>query len=161
MPTPPKVTPEIEAHILAQAAAGKSTRWIARWLSQKHKITISDVAVWKILRETRRARADAAASTVRGELQTKLPRDLQIFDERIGHLVAALEKVEAELGKLRGARSPAFAKLARLHKSLLEAHRKCLDTKLHYVGADQPDERNSFDGLAGLVGLGFAAKKRG
>lgn len=154
MPTPPKLTLEQEAHVLEHAAAGKSTRWIARWLKSKHRITISDVAVWKILRQTRRARADAAAATVRGELQKKLPRDLQLFEARVAKLRRELRKIETALGKLTP-RAQAYSKLSRLQDLKIRELRQCLDTKLHYVGADAPEAGKSLDGIADLIARGF------
>lgn len=156
MPAQAKITKALERHVLAHAAAGKSTRWIASWIQKRYRKDISHNAVAVFLRAHRTEKADVAKAVVREELRTNLPRDLQVFDRRISALVGDLRRVEKASRDImeRFPGSPdRWRKVEAMRLKMLEQLRKCLDTKLHYVGADQPDE--AIDGLADFLALAF------
>lgn len=145
-----KITAALEVKILKLAASGMKGRAIARKLSTR-AFSISHVAVGNVIRARRSEVADVAKVTVREELSKKLPADLAVFEKRIGLLVRELRRLETTI------RTSRLGTKIRKHalgeyRPLLAEYRRCLDLKLHYVGADTGDGEDQFDGVAGLLG---------
>jgi hypothetical protein len=153
-----KITPAIERAILKHAAAGKSTRWISKWLAKQKNVSISHVAVGNLIRQTRSDRADVAKATVRKHLSTKLPADLVVLDERVDFIVAELRKIEADLCALPP-RSTRRLALFKPWRELCAEYRKSLAMKLHFCGADAADDGEKIESIAALLGLAFDAPK--
>jgi hypothetical protein len=121
-----KITPAVEPEILAKAALGWPTRKIAEWLGTEHGIRVSFQAVAQMLEKTRDERADIAKTVVREKLAAQLCPDLDI----LGKWLAKLDAVAEDLG----------VSDPELLLKYVEQIRKIIDTKLHYSGADTPDD---------------------
>lgn len=120
-----KITAELEPEVLRKATEGWSAERIAAWLFTAHKVQISGTAIRKRLTQTRTDRADVAKVIVREVLGKSIPEDL-----------ARLERLALKAEKLAGdcEHDPAlWAKLA-------DQVRKFTETKLHFSGADTPDD---------------------
>lgn len=155
MPTQAKITHELEPQVLALAGAGKSSRAIAAALGRKG-VKISHVQVAAFVKKRRSAiQAEHAKEAVRAHLSKQLPADLEAFSARLDALEADLRKVEARLAKLAVGSDPWLA-VMKVRVRMVEAYRRCVDTKLHYTGADAPED-TTVDGFAGFLALGFDA----
>lgn len=151
-----KITQDMEGPILAHAAKGWSSRRLAALCAKKWGVTISHVAIGNFIRETKRDRGDVAGAVVRAELGDKLPKDLRVFDRRLLALVKDLKGVEGAIKAMR-TQYPldpsTWLDLTEQRNKMLELLRRCLDTKLHYVGAD--GKQDAVDGMADFFALGF------
>lgn len=158
----PKITKEMEAAILTLTAKRKSNRWIAEHLLKKFRVKVSHVAVGNVVRAARRELGTAAGAIVRQELGENLPRDLRVFDRRLKALAVNIRALEAasEAMRERFPRDPTkWASTLDLLNRTNEVYRKCLHTKLHYVGADERETKiDSFSDfvMLGLEGQGDA-----
>lgn len=115
---------ELESAVITKAGQGLTTRELSAWLLSEHKVKASHVAVANLLARTRTERADAAKAIVRTELAKTLPTDLAIITKHI----LRLDRIADECTDLVE------------YRRNVEQLRKLIDTKLHYSGADQPDE---------------------
>jgi glycine cleavage system protein P-like pyridoxal-binding family len=91
---------------------------------------------------------------VRAHLAKQLPVDLEAFTARSQALQTDLEAIEVQLRTLV-MNSPEWCRLQKIRIRMFETYRRAVDTKLHYTGADAPEE--AVDGVAGLFALAFDA----
>lgn len=134
-----KLPPDLIPEILTRAGQGFTTRQISEWLFTDHAVKYSHASVANLLKATRTERADVAKEVVREHLGRHLNRDL----ERLETIRAAIARKVRGLGRKTG--KDAIAAWARL----LELEVKVIDRKLHYAGADVPDDPDDAIALAG------------
>lgn len=148
----PKVIPEALApEVLKLAAAGWSYARIAKWLLQTHSIQITGQSVGALCRQTRADRSEASKAVVSERLAQSLGSDLDVLDARVGKLREMCERLET-----LAERDP---EAIELYLKAAEQLRRMVDLKLHYVGADTPDEVTN--GLAEFLGLAFEGEEEG
>jgi hypothetical protein len=126
----PGIPANLEGEVLAQAGANLSVRQIADWLATAHGVKVGSATVARFLAKHRAERADVAKAVVREQLGKTLNADISRLEE----IRAGLAKRSA---KLTGKKD--FGAFARL----VELELKAIDRKLHYAGADDPDEKGS------------------
>lgn len=151
MGRPSKLTARQIEHVLEHAAKGQSAAWIAGWLKRRHGIAITSRSVSEHIRQRRTDLADIAKVKAREHIEQTIPSDLEQFDRQIAVVVRELEKVAKRIEKVE-ADTPLHATLTKRLQQLLNVHTRMLDTKLHYVGADEPDA--SIENLAELLSAG-------
>jgi hypothetical protein len=120
-----KINEEIRRELLKRAAEGEGSESLAGWLRSAHGITITGRAVRKRIAEVQRERADVAKVIVRETLTREIPDDL-----------ARLERIAADAYKM----AQGHKKDPKLWCLLMEQVRKVSETKLHFSGADVPDD---------------------
>lgn len=149
------IPPNLEPAILEKAASGASTRDVSQWLFETHGVTASYKAVQRLLSRTKVERADVAKAVVREKLTATVLNDLDRLtreQRRVEKLASRLHTQACEaldkVAKADGRKDPeglraallvadAFADLA-LKAS--DRVRTLADRKLHYSGADTPDD---------------------
>lgn len=142
------LTQDLEAHVVEHARAGKSSRWISTWLARSHGVELDQRNVSRLLRRHRSDLANAAKVVTRATLGARVPALLDAFGRRTRALARVLRKLE---GKALAA--PTDARVVRTYLAALAGYRRCVETTLHFTGADQPDD--AVDGFAGFLALGF------
>jgi hypothetical protein len=120
--------------ILEQSGNGWSTRKIADWLNQVHSLTHHAVAA--LLKAQRQQREETSKAIVRERLGKTVLLDLQAL-EREGVRVRKVCKL------LFGAIDDGDLEHAIPYLKAAEQHRKLIETKLRFAGADTPDDRNA------------------
>lgn len=140
--------------VLEQNANGWSTRKIADWLGHAHGVKVSHHSVAELLKNQRQQREEITKALVRERLGRRLTLDLDALEAE-GKRVRKVSKLlfaAVDDGNLDQA--PAYLKAA-------EQHRKLIETKLKFAGADTPDdslsaladaERRFLDKLARAAG---------
>jgi hypothetical protein len=121
-----KLNQELEREVLGKAVEGWSARRIAQWLGDDHGIKISFQAIAQLLEKTRTTRADVAKAVVREKLVPQVAGDIEL-----------LAKHQAKLDQIADSLAESEPEL---YFKAVEQLRKVTDTKLHYSGADQPDQ---------------------
>lgn len=154
------IPPALESELIEKAAQGASTRDLSQWLKDAKGITASYRAVQRLLSRTKSERADVAKAIVREKLTKEAPRDLERLEaelakaERLSdrlHARAhksldALEDPEkADPGDLRIAVT-ALDTVTELALKATAQVNNVAKTKLHFSGADTPDD--SFNELS-------------
>jgi len=119
------IPPRLEGAVLDKAGEGWTTRRISAWLLSDHGVTVTHHPVAKLLREHRSERADTAKTIVREKLGKTLTADLDRLEKHAAKLDRMADALEGE---------------PELYCKAVEQLRKITDTKLHYAGADVPDE---------------------
>ena len=120
------VTEAVEEFIAVKARMGASSRAISASLLAELGVTLSYKGVAREMLKRRSERADVAKVVVREALGKSLNADL----ERLESIRASVQKRTASLDPDDTA---GFAKLSDLEV-------KVIDRKLHYSGADTPDD---------------------
>lgn len=139
-----KIPPNLQTELVARATEGWSSQQIADWLKTEHGVDVSHAAVRKRLAATRTDRAEAAKLVVRETLSRTLGEDIRCLDEL---------RIEAVRRCKAAPDDKTWALLA-------DQARKLIDTKLHYSGADQPDDPK-LSGLADFLGTVLRAESAG
>lgn len=119
-----RIPPALEDAVFAKAGEGLSSRQIVAWLLATHEVSTSHTTVSKLLAKRRTERADVAKAVVREQLGKSLNAD-----------IARLEEIRADLAKRASGAAD-----TRDFVKLTELELKAIDRKLHYSGADAPDE---------------------
>jgi hypothetical protein len=141
-----KIPPELHEPILARVAKGQALQAVADWLKSAHAISVSKMALSKLVRKHRAERAQTSKHIVREHIEQKLPQDLEILDKIFATNVRLCRRAQIAASKdLTTANVEKVEKLTRLVLKADESKRKAL-------GVDQPDE-SPFQGLAELVGM--------
>ena len=121
-----KVTAEIERALLERAAASsESAEQLASWLSATHGIVICARAVRKRVAQVRLDRAEATKAIVREKLAREVPDDLARLEVMAAKAWSMAKKNEKD---------------PKVWALLVEQVRKITETKLHFSGADVPDD---------------------
>lgn len=139
-----KIPPNLEPAILEQAGLGKSLRQICDWLASTHDVHVGPTSIRKKLAKGRAERDVVAKAIVREKLAKTVLSDIDVLElekRRLRklarlHFEEAIHGVNRVLGKSS----------TELYCLVTEHLRKVVDTKLHYSGADTPD-----DGVAELL----------
>jgi len=140
-----KLTPDHEKRILALAGSGKTNRQIAADLATSG-LTVSHTAIGRFLSRTKASRADAAKNVVREKLVGGLTEDL----DRLELEASRLAKMARKLGtKIED--DEATAKEHLRYFRVVDRLAKLTDLKLHYAGADTPDDDTKDDGATARV----------
>lgn len=121
-----------ESEIVAKAAEHWTSRHIADWLLSEHGVKTSHITVCHLLRRANAERASIAKSVLREKLRSSLTTDLDRLEKHAQQLDALADRSYAGADADGGERE--------VYAKLVEQIRKITDTKLHYSGADQPDE---------------------
>jgi len=121
---PLAIPAELHGFVLAKAGSGKGSVDIARALQTEHGLKVSAKTVERLLRRIRKVRAEVTKAVVREALAPGLTRDIQRLEQL----------VRKTMRRIPGAADD-FA-----YCKLVEQVRKLVETKLHYSGADQPDD---------------------
>jgi hypothetical protein len=140
-----KLTPDHEKRILALAGSGKTNRQIVADLATSG-LTVSHTAIGRFLSRTKASRADAAKNVVREKLVGGLTEDL----DRLELEAARLAKMARTLGG-RIEADKATAKETLRYFRVVDRLAKLTDLKLHYAGADTPDDTAKDDGATERV----------
>jgi len=149
-----KLTPALERDVLARAAGGESADAIAVWLKKAHKVVISGRALRNRLRATREERSEVVKAVVREKLAPMVASDLdhlerirtEIAEDRVlaRGLITKLAKGEATTEAEAGSWDVREAMVwSKQYVKLTELELKAVDRKLHYAGADAPDDPNA------------------
>lgn len=112
--------------LLTERAKGGTTRSLAAWLSQTYDVNVSHAWVGKVLRENQQERSEAIREKVVEALEPHVVSDLELLGARrkqVGDLADRLLAANDVGPYLKAA----------------ELEMKILDKRLHYAGADQPD----------------------
>lgn len=131
-----KIPPEREADILAKAGEGWPHHQIAAWLLSEHQVEVSRQAISKLLARVQGERSQVAKAIVREHLARTLTPDLDLLDEQTAN-VRELAKSLFERAKKNSKRVPRYLRV-------VEQIRRNVHTKLHFSGADQPDNATSY-----------------
>ena len=137
--------------MLAKAGEGASTREIAAWLKAEHGVETTHGTVHRVLDRMRSQRADIAKAVVREKLAKSVVSDLDALDverNRLRMMSARLyrrhkQACEAAEDPESGGGFAMHQAIAGVTKSYLEVVdriAKVVDLKLHYSGADTPDD---------------------
>lgn len=121
---PLSIPAELHGFVLQKAGSGKGSAEIAKALQTEHGLTVSPKTVERLLRRIRKSRAEVTKAVVREALAPGLSRDIQRLEQLVRKTLKRLGGAADDL---------AYCKL-------VEQVRKLIDTKLHYAGADQPDD---------------------
>lgn len=121
-----KISENLQGELVAKATDGWTLDRLADWLKTEHGIEISHQAISKRLSQARTVRADIAKNVVRDVLGKSLQSDLECVETQRQTLVELLDVWQRTNHALY------LKGLDRLHK--------LTDLKLHYSGADQPDD---------------------
>jgi hypothetical protein len=122
--------------VLEQSANGWATRKIADWLGQVHGVKVAHNAVADLLKKLRQQREEISKAIVREKLGKTVLLDLQAL-EKEGQRVRKVAKL------LYNALSEDDLEQAIPYLKAAEQHRKLIETKLKFAGADSPDDRNA------------------
>jgi hypothetical protein len=134
---PSVAIPQIwEAEVLAKAAEGWSTRKIAAWIETDKGKKVGYVSVARLLKNRRGERAEVAKIVLREKLGSSLTTDID-----------RLERHASTLDRLAMARAAAGDD--EVYAKLVEQLRKITDTKLHFSGAGEADDKT--DATRGIV----------
>ncbi len=146
-----KIPPDLRDDLADKAAQGLTTRQIAAWLLDEHKIKVSHVAVASVLRKTGKARAAVAGAVVRRFAEENLPKDLQRLQRACDQNLELLEQAQA-----RALQAPTFAQIESVCK-LTAVVLKADEHRRKALGLDQPESKShaEFEGIGELLGLNF------
>lgn len=121
------IPPALVGEITSQSLAGKTTREIARWLLEQHQVEVSYRTVARLLEGARRDRAEGIKASVREALGPQVLGDL--------------ERLELHAQKLHELAIRQFERgKEREYLFTVEQLRKLCHTRLHFSGADTPDD---------------------
>ncbi len=134
-----KIPPDAESGILEQAGKGRSLREICDWLETTHGVRVSPNAIRKKLAKGRADREVIAKAVVRERIVKTVTSDIDQLDRdtrRLKRLATSLYKLAlrkplAEVGRTT---------TSQVYAAIVEQVRKLVDLKLHYSGADTPDD---------------------
>lgn len=141
-----KVPLELHDQILARAAKGETLQTIANWLAKRHKISVTPMALSKIVRKHRAERAQISKHIVREHIEKTLPADLSELDRLMATNVTLLRRAQ------RAAKKSLSLATVEMVVKLTAAVQKADEAKKKALGVDQPDSVE-LQGLADLVGL--------
>lgn len=157
----PKITPELDAEIMARAARGESSESIAAWLKKAHRVVISGRSIRTRLAATRSERGDVVKSVLREKLATMVASDIDHLERirveleedraRAREFITTLaetdlkrnEDDESTRGGGRQRKGPSHLEGAwwvGQYAKLTDLAIKASHTKLHFSGADAPDD---------------------
>lgn len=149
MPTPIKITEEMLPGIYALAAKGKSLTQICAALLESHGVTVSPSAVRKHLTKRRVEREVVAKATVREQLAKTVLSDIDVLDSEKRRLRRLAGRLYATAAKPLPPGLDAVDELAaraaigatcELYLKTVDRLTKVVHTKLHFAGADAPDD---------------------
>lgn len=132
-----KIPPDAEAGILERAGKGDSLREICAWLEKTHGISVTPTAIRKKLTKRRAEREVVAKAVVREHIAKTVTSDLEHLDRERNRLSILSTKLFNSALKSRGFRRKESADS---YRGVVDCLRKVIDTKLHYSGADTPDD---------------------
>lgn len=121
-----KLTPALEREVMEKAGEGWSARRIADWLKAERSVTMRFQGIAEFLAKTRTERADVAKAIVREKLTPHVTRDIDRLEKHAAKLDAMADRLADGDPEL--------------YLKAVEQLRKVTDTKLHYSGADTPDD---------------------
>ncbi len=94
----PRSIPEsLNDEVLRLAGDNKSTRWIARWLGESHKVATTHKAVARLLNELREGRREVAQAVVAEKLSGHVTADLDVLGEQQRRLSDIAGRLYAKL----------------------------------------------------------------
>lgn len=125
------ITQAVEEFIAAKAQTGASSRAISAMLLAEMGVTLSHKGVANEMTKRRNERSDIAKNVLREKLGKTLLGD-------IDRLERVRKQVNARAAKVKDRESPGGGKTEWLMCKELEV--KILDRKIHYSGADTPDD---------------------
>ena len=144
-----KIPPDAEAGIYARAGEGKTLAEICNWLEQTHGVRVSPTAIRKKLAKRRAEREVVAKAVVREQLSKTVLSDIDVLDVEKGRL----RKLARRLFRTLTAPVPkgldevqqlliraALSDTGELYLKTVDRLTKVVHTKLHYSGADAPDD---------------------
>lgn len=131
-----KLSHQHEARILALVGAGKTNRQIAAELSASG-VPISHTSISRFIKRSRSARVDAAKAVVREQLVGGLTEDLDRIELEASRLAKMAETIGAKIE-----RGEAKASEHLRYLRIVDRLAKLTDLKLHYAGADTPDDKH-------------------
>ena len=134
-----KIPPDAEPGIYARAGEGKTLAEICEWLHKTHGVRVSPTAIRKKLAKRRKEREVVAKAVVREVIAKTVTTDLDVLAKQQGrlaklatrHFNRALKNEQGEFER----KSP-----TELYCLVVEQLRKVAETKLHFSGADAPDD---------------------
>lgn len=138
------IPPKLEPEVLNKAGDGWTTRRIAEWLHEVHKVETSHKTVANLLNRIQAERAPIAKAVVRQTIAKSINVDLERMEKHARQLDELADdcfakiKAEAFFAK-NGSDGPVFVEGREVYAKLVEQIRKITDTKLHYSGAEEPD----------------------
>lgn len=121
------IPPALESAVLAQHLAGKSTHAIAAWLLAEHGLEVSYRSVARFLMATRKGAAVDHKAAINAAAAGGALDDLGRLDVHARRLHEMALK-QADEGDLKG------------YRLTVEQLRKVAHTRLHFSGADAPDD---------------------
>lgn len=134
-----KITPEHEAAIKRLKGKGQTTRQIAEAMKASG-LKISHAAIARFLERTRESRAEVTKAKVRDALGDAVLSDLDELEVERKRLVRLAEKFGTSLEKTPTTNLEAIGSKSRNYSRVLGDLAKITDLRLHYAGADTPDE---------------------
>jgi hypothetical protein len=157
VPPPRGIPPKYEELVLEKSGEGQSTRTIAAWLKSEHGVQTTHKTVAVFLAGKRAERSKVTKAIVQEKLGKTVTLDIDRLEECAVELHKMARRVLSRVDDPE--RSPLAAPPEELYLKVVEQLRKLTDTKLHYSGADAPED--AFSGLADLLAKGFDHDARG
>lgn len=130
----------LEPAVLAEAAKGKTSRQLAAWLAEEHGLKCSHVTVARLLQARRQERAEVTRQVVQERVAATVTVDLDLLERHGWQLSQLVDRCMAK-AMAGGGIDDGAEGAARIALQAVEGLRKLIETKLHFAGAGQDEQR--------------------